>query len=162
MRAMAKVKSTRATYREEKTLSILSQPLVAEGMLEYRAPDTLIKKVTSPLVESYEIRNRQLIITDSGGGQRVVFLDDFPLVRAFVESIRATLAGDAEGLRAHYQVGFSGKFERWVLTLEPRRAELAQHISRIIITGRGVQMRTIRTLETDGDFSVMTIRTLGE
>ena len=158
MRALAGVKSATATFTERKTISLLSRPLFMDGILRYERPDYLVKKVTSPTVESYEIRGRQLTMENEEEGRRTLLLDDFPLVRAFVASIRATMAGDLEALRDHYRVQLHRKDGRWKLSLLPRSAELAEHVTRIVIQGRGVKLESVQVLETGGDHSLMTIK----
>ena len=76
---------------------------------------------------------------------------------AFVESFRATLAGDQEALKRFYSISLEGSSEQWLLTMHPIEAKMKNFISEIRITGSLAQIHTIETREKGGDYSVMTI-----
>ena len=48
MRMLAAVPAVEGTFREEKNLAVLQEPLVATGLLYYRAPAFLRKRTLSP------------------------------------------------------------------------------------------------------------------
>jgi hypothetical protein len=89
-------------------------------------------------------------------------LDSHPLIRAFAESYRATLAGDRATLEQHFETELSGNMEFWTLRLLPRGEPVQERIDSIVLTGRGNRIRTIATLETSGDTTLMTIVPDGE
>ncbi len=75
------------------------------GMLRYKAPGTLEKHVLSPFDELIIIDNNQITIERQEGDsvQRIIHVIP-AAVRALVDSIRATLAGDHIRLQQHYDV----------------------------------------------------------
>jgi hypothetical protein len=76
----------------------------------------------------------------------------------FIESIRATLAGDLPTLQRLFTVDFAGTVARWRLTLTPREPEVAKTVSQVRIDGAHSTLTTVQILETDGDRSLMTLR----
>ncbi len=75
----------------------------------------------------------------------------------FIESIRATLAGDRAALEQVFQLTFEGSFDTWTLTLMPRDAKLSRTVQQIDIAGERDTIHRVEIREADGDRSVMTI-----
>jgi outer membrane lipoprotein-sorting protein len=157
MESLAAVKSVQATFREEKDLAILQQPLETTGILRYRAPSYLKKQTLTPQAESYEVDEEWLVIDSPTEGRRNVNLRGYPLIRALVEAIRGTLAGDLRTLERYYQVQLQGQPADWTLRLRPTDKELAEHVNAVIIQGQDNRVLKVETLETDGDRSIMTV-----
>lgn len=157
MRQLAAVPAVEATFREEKTLAMLQQPLVATGVLYYRAPNFLRKKTLSPQPEDYEADGDWLTVETPVAGRKQFDLNGYPQLRPLVEAIRATQAGDQVTLARYYQLDFQGTPADWVLRLTPRAAEAAQYVAAIVLRGRQERIFSVETLEPDGDRSLMTI-----
>jgi hypothetical protein len=85
-------------------------------------------------------------------------LKAYPQVLPFVESIRATLAGDRASLERVFRVELHGDLKRWSLLLVPRDLEVARLISQVRIDGSRDTLFTVEIRETDGDRSLMTLR----
>lgn len=157
MPALAAVKAVDATFREQKQLAILQQPLVTTGTLQYRAPAYVRKQTLQPHQETYEIDGDWLTIETPTEGRRQLYLPGYPLPRAFAEAIRATLAGDLAALERYYQVQLQGQASAWTLRLQPAGQEMAEHVSAILIRGQDERVLSVETLETGGDRSLMTV-----
>jgi hypothetical protein len=82
-------------------------------------------------------------------------LQEHPDVAVFVESIRATLAGDQRALERVWKVELDGAPARWALVLTPLNANAI--VARIRINGMRGEMRQITIEQSDGDRSVMSI-----
>lgn len=159
MTALSQVRASRADFEEKKTLHVLNAPLVLRGSLSYAAPDTLEKHVRSPYDERYVVTGDALWVEKGGAGARRRFaLPDYPKLAAFVESFRATLAGDLPVLEHYYRVRLRGDAARWSLELRPREADMLKRIRRIDIAGGGNRVTRIHVLETNGDASLMILR----
>ncbi|MDI1258446.1 LolA-related protein [Aquabacterium sp.] len=156
MRLQAQTQSSRATFVELKYLSSLETPLESSGELSYRAPDRLEKRTLKPTPESL-VLDKDTLLLERKGRKRSIPLQSYPEVGAFVESIRATLAGDRAGLDRNYQLELEGKRERWRLLLKPLNAKAAVMVSQIRLSGQGEQVDTIEILQSNGDRSVMTV-----
>jgi len=158
MRAMGQVKSSKARFVERKHLAILSAPLELSGTLAYAAPDRLEKHTLSPHRESLVLEGNRLTLEDGQRNRRrTVQLQDNPVIRAFVESIRSTLAGDLATLNRFYEVGLEGGEQQWRLRLKPREADMQGVVSEIRISGSRDWVSRIEIDETGGDRSIMTV-----
>ena len=158
MQALGEVKSSQARFMERKHIAILSAPLETSGVLLYVAPDRLEKHTQTPRRESLLLARDQLTIESPERGQRrTVALQDYPVIQAFVESIRSTLAGDLATLSRFYEVKLDGGERRWRLQLKPRDPQMAEVVSEVRLSGSRVQVEAIEVIETNGDRSVMTI-----
>ena len=91
MQNLAQVKSARGTFVERKHLAILTAPLEFSGTLAYTAPDRLEKRILLPKPETMLLLQDRFTIENPARNQtRTLALQDYPLIRAFVESIRST------------------------------------------------------------------------
>lgn len=158
MQELARVKASRATFVERRHLAILTAPVESSGTLVYRAPDRLEKHTTAPRPESLVLAGEELTIENRELDQRrTLVLRDYPLVRAYVESIRSTLAGDLATLTRFYQVALDGSERRWLLTLKPSEPAMLEVVSEIRISGERAWISAIEIVEAGGDRSVMSI-----
>ena len=158
MRDLAQVKKSKATFVEHKYLSMLKKPLSFSGTLEYTAPGRLEKRTLLPKPESMVLDQDRLEVQSGGAGQkRVLSLQDYPAIWAFVESIRSTLAGDLETLNRFYLVTLEGNSQEWLLILQPLDSKMKGMVSEIRINGGADQINTIEIRESGGDYSVMNI-----
>jgi outer membrane lipoprotein-sorting protein len=157
MQALGEVKSSKARFVERKHMAILSTPLDTSGTLLYTAPDRLEKHTRTPGQESLLLERDRLTIESPERKRRTVALQDYPVIWAFVESIRSTLAGDLATLARFYEVRLEGGVERWRLLLRPRDPQMEEFVREIRLSGSGSRINAIETIETNGDRSVMTI-----
>lgn len=158
MQSLAQVKSAKGKFVERKYLSILNAPLELSGTLSYSAPGRLEKHTLAPKPESLVLDGDQITLEDKVRKQRrTLVLQDYPVLWAFVESIRSTLAGDLKTLNRFYLVDLQGDEPQWRLILKPRESRMQAMVSEIRIGGSGQSIRTIEILEAGGDRSVMTV-----
>jgi len=158
MHALAQVKSSKARFVERKEMEILSSPLESSGTLIYTAPDRLEKHTLKPRQESLVLEGSRLTLESKARHQRRTFeLQEQPVIGAFVESIRSTLAGDLATLKRYYEVSLSGGESDWRLLLKPSASDMRRFVSEIRISGSRDGIGTIEITEIQGDRSVMTI-----
>lgn len=158
MQELAQVKTAQGRFVERKHLEILNAPLELSGTLVYVAPGRLEKHTLTPRQESLVLERDELTIESKERNQRrKLALQEYPVIWAFVESIRSTLAGDLPTLSRFYQVSLDGGERRWRLTLKPREPRMQDMVSQIRISGERNWINTIEIIETGGDRSVMTI-----
>ncbi len=154
MARLAAVPSRRALFTETKTLAALRLPLHSSGRLAYRRPDRLDKITTWPQPEVLTVRAGRLRLTTDGATRRIDLAAQ-PVIAALVEAVLGTLAGDLAGLRRDYHVRASGDLAAWRLVLTPRGAALAGLLRQVAITGRAGWLLRLRTVQTNGDVTVM-------
>ncbi len=157
MVSLARKKEKTALFKEEKFLSVLAEPLKAEGTLKFRAPDYLEKIITKPQKERLVVENDIVRIFDEQDESRTLFLDDYPPLKDLLNGIRFTLLGNLDALANHYELNLSGDCQQWSLTLLPKSVSAMSIIDRIIILGKKDTIETITLVESNGDFTIMTI-----
>ena len=157
MQTLSQVKSAQGRFVERKYMRILKAPLESSGTLNYR-PGRLEKNTLLPKAESLVLEQDKLTLENKAKNQRrVVVLQDYPLIWAFVESIRSTLAGDLATLNRFYQASVQGNAHQWQLLLVPSEFKMRTVISEIRIGGSDAWVGTVEIIETNGDHSLMTI-----
>jgi len=158
MQSLGQVKSARGKFVERKYLAILSTPLEFSGTLIYTAPDRLEKHILLPKPETLVLEQDRFTITNPTlQKSRTLTLTDYPVVQAFVESIRSTLAGDLQTLTRFYHVNLEGNSGQWRLSLTPREPAMQDVVRLIHISGSTNRIDRIEIIETQGDRSVMVI-----
>lgn len=158
MREFAAVRSARARFTEKKYLKMLDRPVESSGTLAYDAPSRLEKLTLAPKRERMLVEENKVTLEMGPKPKpRVLSITDHPLLRAFIESIRATLAGDRATLERFYRVDFGGDATGWRLKLEPSDAKTKSLVRVIRISGSGGEIGTVEVEQSDGDRSVMTM-----
>jgi hypothetical protein len=147
----------RVEFIEQQFLAVLKRPIESSGELRYDAPDRLEKRTLKPHAETLVLTGGVLTV-ERAGRLRVMDLHAYPQVLPFVESIRATLAGDRRALERVFHLEFSGNASRWTLTLVPLGTKVKQSVSQVRIDGAGDQLLKVEIRQPDGDRSLMTLR----
>lgn len=157
MHLLARRQHGHVDFVEQHFLALLKRPVESSGELIYDAPDRLEKRTLEPRPESLVLAGDVLTIR-RGQHSRQLDLKAYPEIEPFVESIRATLAGDRSTLERVFRVEFFGTLTRWALVLVPREGKMAKTISQIRIDGARDSLSTVEIREADGDRSLMTLR----
>lgn len=158
MQGMAEVKSSRRKFTERKYLHILTVPLEFSGILVYEAPGHLEKHTLVPSDESMVLNQGVIAIENkSRHVKRTIMANQYPAVGAFVEAIRATLAGDLNTLTHYYQVKLDGTAAHWRLQLVPNDSAARNVVREVRLEGRGKAVASIEILDAGGDRSVLSV-----
>jgi hypothetical protein len=157
MRQLAGRRHGEVSFVEQHFLKLLKHPAESYGELTYDAPDRLEKRTIEPKAETLTLAGDVLTVV-RGGRTRTLDLKAYPTLVPFIESIRATLAGDLPSLERLFTLDFAGTIAHWRLTLRPRDAQVAKAVSRVTIEGTSDTLTTVEIVETDGDRSLMTLR----
>ena len=144
------------TFTEVQQLAMLDRPLESSGELLYEAPDRLEKRTLKPKAQTL-ILEHGVLTARRGHRTHVMALRDYPQVVPFVESIRATLAGDRAALERYFRVQFDGTLGAWTLLLVPVDTTLAGAVKDIRIQGERDAVRTVEIRQRDGDRSRLSI-----
>lgn len=159
MQVLANVPYGHASFVEKKTIAMLEKPVESSGELFYSAPDRLEKRTLKPKAENMLLDKDKLIV-EQRGKKRILTLQNYPEIAAFIDSIRGTLAGDRKALERTYQLSLEGNAQNWSLTLLPIEDKMKKIVAKISIAGTGDALQTIDILQADGDSSRMTITPL--
>lgn len=157
MQLLAAQPATEVSFIERKYSDLLSEPVVSSGMLIYRRPDIVEKKIESPRKESYRFSGEELILVRNGTEKRIQLLSQ-PMLSAMAASLRGVLGGDLALLRNYYQLSLQGEELSWRLDLTPVDEETVRYVQRIIVLGRAGRIEQIEVRETSGDRSVLRVR----
>jgi hypothetical protein len=144
-------------FVEQQFLSILDHPLESSGEMRYDAPDRLEKRTLAPRPETMVLAGGVLTV-DRGKSHRVVDLHAYPQAQPFIESVRATLAGDRVALETLFTLEFNGSLARWTLTLLPKDVKVKRSVAQVRIEGAQDQLLKVEIRQSDGDRSLMTLR----
>ncbi len=144
-------------FVEQHFLAVLKRPVESYGVMTYDAPRRLEKRTVEPRPERLALDGDELTI-ERKGRTHVVDLTAYPSMLPFIESLRATLAGDLPALERVFAVEFAGDLDRWTLTLSPRDPTVSKTVSRVRIDGARDVLRRVEIVEANGDRSVMTLR----
>lgn len=158
MAGLAQVPSHESKFTEKKTVSLLKEPVESSGTLVYRRPDHLEKHVLQPKEEDIIVDGNELTWKDAAGHSRSMRLNSNPNLAALSESVRATLAGDLNGLQKYFSVKLDGSQQQWKLTLTPTDEAMQRKILGLRITGSGNRVDTVEVQEKNGDRSLMMIQ----
>jgi hypothetical protein len=156
MGALAQRKHGHVTFVEKKLIALLDRPVESSGELLYDAPDRLEKRTLKPKPESLVLEGGS-VSAQRGRRHYVLDLKQYPQVVPFIESIRATLAGDRAALERVFKVDFTGSFDHWRLGLVPLDAQLGKQVREIHIEGEKDLIHSVEIVEADGDRSLLTI-----
>jgi hypothetical protein len=156
MGALAQRKHGRVSFEEKKFIALLDRPVESSGELSYDAPDRLEKRTIKPKPETLVLEGG-IVSAQRGRHHYVLDLKQYPQVVPFIESIRATLAGDRAALERVFKVDFAGSFEHWTLGLAPLDSKLAKTVKEIHIEGEKDLVDSVEIREADGDRSLLTI-----
>jgi len=147
----------RVEFIEQHFLAVLNHPIESSGELRYDAPDRLEKRTLKPHAETL-VLSGGILTVERAHSRRVMDLHAYPQVQPFVESIRATLAGDRSALERLFHLDFTGNVARWTLTLVPLESKIKQSVKQVRIDGVRDQLLKVEIRQPDGDRSLMTLR----
>ena len=156
MQSLRDVPERHARFEETRRIALLEGPIVRRGTLDYVRPDRHTMRVDTPFYEKLDVAGDALTIERRSGTTRVALASQ-PQAAAWIESLRATLAGDRTGLTAHFDVTLDGDAGNWRMSLKPRDPVLAGVVARVAIAGRGAEVLRFETEEVKGDSSVVVI-----
>ena len=157
MHALAQRRHGQVSFVEQQFLSMLKRPVESYGELIYDAPNHLEKRTIEPRPETLVV-DGEVVTVRRGRRSHVLDLKAYPQLLPFIESIRATLAGDRAALERLFRLEFAGSEMRWTLVLRPLDAQLAKTVAEIRIDGLRDELSRVEIRQSDGDRSLMTLR----
>jgi outer membrane lipoprotein-sorting protein len=157
MHSLAQRRHGQVSFVEQQFLSLLKRPVESYGELTYDAPDHLEKRTIEPRPETLVV-DGEVVTVRRGRRSHMLDLKAYPQILPFIESIRATLAGDRAALERLFRLQFTGSELRWTLVLTPLDAQLAKTVAEIRIDGARDELSRVEIRQSDGDRSLMTLR----
>ena len=155
LRDFRQVPGLHARFQEEKQLALMAAPLPSAGQIWFTRPGELMRRVERPDQSAALIAEGRLRMR-TGGRIEEISIADNPVLRGFVDSFRAVLAGDLPALERFYNARITGTTSSWELTLTPRDGALRRFLSRIVMRGSGTTIREMVMTERNGDVTTTT------
>ncbi len=157
---LAKNRQSEVRFEETAFSNLLTQPLRTRGILRFTPPAGLEKHITAPHDERYLVEGDTVLFeSKTKGTKRTLSLHDYPVLRAFIEAFRSTLANDLITLKRFYSVTLQGEPRQWVLMLRPLDKAVQELVTSIRFSGERERVSSIEVLAPDGERSVMVITT---
>lgn len=158
---LAENRPSTVRFSEERRLQILTEPLVSEGTLTFKAPDRMERLVLRPKWERIVVEGGLLTIEANKRDLPTrLLLSDIPALDALMATLRSLFAGDADALLRFHEASLTSDGDSWALKLIPRDAVWKEAVREVTVEGTGHSVRSIAVNEAGGDSSTITI--LGE
>lgn len=149
-------------FTEVRLSSLLAEPLVVSGTLEYRDAATLQRRVESPYRETTTLGGESVRLEREGEAPRTFALRRAPELKGLLAGMIGLLRGDAAALAADFTIAAAGDDERWRLDLAPANARLRDRLAEVVVLGRGTEPRCYVLRDERGGASVMLLGALAE
>jgi hypothetical protein len=147
---MASTPGVETVFEERKELALLAAPLETHGVIYFVPPDRFARFTIRPARSALVVSGDEVHLREGEDAQEIDLTGN-RMASVFVENFVSLWSGDRERLERLYAPEFHGTREAWELRLVPRRAPLADVISRITLRGDQGAMRELVVDERDGD-----------
>jgi hypothetical protein len=137
-------------FAEARFSSLLVQPIVVSGKLEYPAPRRLERGVSAPYSERASIDGDAVTVTRAGEAPKTLSLRRAPELRGLSDGLGALLAGDAAALRASFGLTTGGSAEAWTLSLAPRERGVEKRLVELVASGARAELRCFELRDARG------------
>lgn len=137
--------------------TLLREPLVVSGELEFSGPASLDRHVHKPYREDTAIRGESVRVEREGEQPRSFALKRAPELRGLLTGFSSLLTGDAPGLKRSFEVQAQGTEQSWTLQLVPLDARARRRLQKIEIVGHDATPRCFSLLNGEGGASVMVL-----
>ncbi len=141
-------------FRETYTSSMLTQPIVKEGTLQFTPPFKLEKHVLSPFEEIFIAEGDTLRYENPEQGISTTFaMREIPTLSVFILGLRSLFTGNVSHLRQHFHLTLTGTDRLWSLHLRPVTSSEPSTMECIQLLGINNRIRAIEVQEINGDHS---------
>ena len=157
MAALAKVERSTVAFEETRHFAVLSVPVVRRGTLSYVRPDQLVMEVVTPFPETIDIVGSRIRV-QTPDARREWNLAGQPVALAWIEAIRASLAGDEAALAHRFNVALTGNLAAWEMRLVPTNARVAAALRGVTVRGREARLLSIEIVDAQRDRIVIALK----
>lgn len=153
---LAEVDALSARYHEEKTMSLLSTPLVSDGTLHYQKPRKLVRHAKGA---SVLLDGNKLSFGDAHSSQSMD-VSAQPALRVLVDTFVSVLAGDRAALERIAMVSIEAHGAGYRIHVRPKDGKVKQLVRSISFDGEGAKLSRMELLDANGDTTVTTFSAL--
>lgn len=141
-------------FVEVRFSSLLVEPLVVSGELDYESSTTLRRRVETPYRETTTISG-ETVRVERDGDSRTFALRRAPELRGLLTGMVGLLGGNTASLSENFAIATAGDDDAWRLELAPADDRVRQRLRAITVTGIGDEPRCFVLRDTQDGASVM-------
>jgi len=145
---------SRVGFREQRHNSLLKEPMVLTGYLEYLEAGRLRKVIETPFEEAFLITDNYIEIERDGKTRRLS-VGKSRALRIMLGGVEAILAGQTDRLSKLFRYELAGESDAWTLRLEPLSKKVSAHMTTMFIKGDADSANSIRLELKHGEWSLM-------
>ncbi|MGR5266355.1 LolA family protein [Vibrio astriarenae] len=150
-------------YRQEKTISGLSQTLKSSGQYVIDADTGIVWQQEQPFEDLLVVKGGKLFNHSDG----VLVPQDVPtnIVSLMTDVFSGLMSADIGNLERQFSLEYMPEkqsTEHWIVILTPNSAPLNQVFESITLAGQGGELKQITLLERSGDHTEMMLTPLNE
>jgi len=159
LEAVAAGSGTSLEFREYRTSSLFTEPVVYTGRLEVNlSENSLTKWIDSPEPARMTLTATDIEMQTGESRVRRISLRQRPEMAAFVSSMLSLMQGDVDALEKVFDVLYwELPDSTWKLRLRPRERRVASRVSELTISGCSDQLQKLTTEMADGDVQTLEI-----
>jgi hypothetical protein len=147
----------RAEFLQERQIADMARPSLSSGRITVSRSQGVLWRIESPLRVLVAFTPSEIIETGPDGVRRLRSERRGAVEAEMGRLMRAILGGDAEALRANFELRASGDLSRWRIRLVPRAREMARFLKEIRLGGARF-LESIEIEETSGNQTVVRMR----
>jgi hypothetical protein len=145
---------TPQAFVERRQNKLLTEPLVFRGEVLLSSDGTFSKTIDTPFRERVLITNDFLELERNGKTKRLSLQRERG-ARGLYAGLRAFLERDIETLLSLFEVAAVESGVSWHVELVPVDPKLKRHLARMMIAGKGPDIVSIRTMQTEDNWQEM-------
>ncbi len=157
MKLRQSVKIEKVNYKEIRHISLMAEPLLMKGQLEYEAPDHIKKITTFPFEETLDVQGHDIKYTNNEGLVQSFDAEIDPLAYVTISGLQAVLSGNYEALQDLFFIKFGVVGNGWLLHLRPREPDTQKQLLVIRVSGVNGKPSLVEIFETSGDRTSLNI-----
>ena len=125
-----------ADFKQEKSLKVLTRPIVSKGRLVFVSGKGVLWQVREPYATQFLVKSDALIKWGDDGQPQRLSLGQAPVFRSLSQVFLAVFSGSTGSLKETFEILSRFNEGRWQLSLVPRDSDFAKIIARIGVTGQ--------------------------
>ena len=142
----------RASFVEERTLSLLQEPLVVRGRFAFDAPDRFRWETLAPTASRLAVEGDEARLS-RGGAERRVDLTSLTSAARWLALSRRLAAGELDAIEEAFSVVATGDPADWQLLLTPRDGDAHGDLRSVELRGGAGALREMSLRFAGGDHS---------
>ncbi len=147
----------RAEFVQSRQIAAMKRPLVTSGRLLFSQQHGVLWLIEQPYRIGYVLAEDRVVEIASDGSRRERGPRDVPGLAQVGRVFRAMLGTNTSALQEHFEVTAKVDGQKWELVLTPRRAQLAQFLSGMQLSGSRF-VESISVSEAGGDSTQIRLR----